>query len=198
MKKVIQFTLAGIIVLTACKKTEMVPTARQSTEIVPPAKPSYFARSLENAAINSYCISKGSNTTRGYINKVSMETINNLSGNNGGFGDFTSQSANLYKTATYTIELTPGFVSGAAYFEYWTVYIDYNQNGIFEANEIVAKGHGAIRINKSFPIPATATNGPTRMRIQMQEGIQETDPCAIYTYGEVEDYTVVIMPFSGK
>ncbi len=47
-------------------------------------------------------------------------------------------------------------------------------------------------MNKSFTIPATAVNGPTRMRIQMQAGTQETNPCATYTYGEVEDYTVVI------
>jgi len=140
----------------------------------------------------TYCSSKGTNTTHGYIKKISMETINNTSGNNGGYADFTSQSATLLAGATYTIELTPGFISGAAYFEYWTVYIDYNHDGVFEANEIVANGHNAIRINKSFSIPATALKGATRMRIQMQAGIQETNPCATFTYGEVEDYTVVI------
>ena len=76
--------------------------------------------------------------------------------------------------------------------EYWTVYIDYNQNGVFEPSEIVGEKHNYIRVNKSFTIPATALNGPTRMRIQMQAGAQETNPCATYTYGEVEDYTVVI------
>jgi bacillolysin len=198
MKKGIQLALVGIIMLTACKKSEMAPATKPSADMMPAAKQSYTTKFLNTETTNNYCISKGTNTTRGYINKVSMETINNLSGNNGGYGNFTSQSANLDKTATYTIELTPGFVNGAAYFEYWTVYIDYNQNGIFEANEIVAKGHNAIRINKSFAIPSTATSGPTRMRIQMQEGAQETHPCATYTYGEVEDYTVVIMPPPGK
>jgi bacillolysin len=194
MKKVIQLALVGMIMLTACKKTETVPATQQSAEMAPATQQSYMAKFPRNGATNNYCISKGNNTTRGYINKVSMETINNLSGNNGGYANFTSQSANLDKKATYTIELTPGFVQGAAYFEYWTVYIDYNQDGIFEANEIVGTGHAAIRINKSFTIPSTATLGSTRMRIQMQDGAQETDPCAIYTYGEVEDYTVVIMP----
>jgi hypothetical protein len=144
------------------------------------------------AHAQTYCSSKGTNTTHGYIKKVSMETINNTSGNNGGYADFTGQSATLLGGATYTIELTPGFISGAAFFEYWTVYIDYNQNGVFDPDEIVAKGHNAIRINKSFTIPRTALKGATRMRIQMQEGSFETNPCATYTYGEVEDYTVVI------
>ncbi len=193
MKKVIQLALASMIVLTACKKTEMAPAAQPSAETAAAARPSFTTKALKNEAVNSYCVSKGNNTAHGYINKVSMETINNLSGNNGGYGNFTSMSASLQKAATYTVELTPGFVQGAAYFEYWTVYIDYNQDGIFEANEIVAKGHAAIRINKSFFIPSTAKNGPTRMRVQMQEGAQQTDPCAIYTYGEVEDYTVNIV-----
>src|SRR5450432_1537109 len=144
------------------------------------------------ANAQTYCSSKGTNTTHGYIKKVSIETINNTSGNNGGYADFTAKSATLHRGATYTIELTPGFIREAAFFEYWTVCIDYNQNGIFDPDEIVAKGHTAIGVNKSFPIPVTALSGPTRMRIQMQEGSFETNPCATYTYGEVEDYIVVI------
>ena len=146
----------------------------------------------------TYCTSKGINTTHGFINKVSMETINNTSGNNGGYANFTAQSATLLKGATYTIELTPGFISEAAVVEYWTVYIDYNHNGIFEPGEIAGEKHGYIRQNKSFTIPATALNGSTRMRIQMQEGIQETNPCATFTYGEVEDYSVVITSNAGR
>jgi len=140
----------------------------------------------------TYCTSRGMSTAHGYINKVSMETINNTSGNNGGYADFTAQSATLLKGATYTIELTPGFISEAYMKEYWTVYIDYNHNGIFEPAEIVGEISGYIRQNKSFHVPATALNGPTRMRIQMQQGSQETNPCAIFAYGEVEDYTVVL------
>jgi GEVED domain/Secretion system C-terminal sorting domain len=145
-----------------------------------------------SAIAQTYCTSKGISTSHGYIKKVSMETINNTTGNIGGYTDFTSQSATLQRGATYTIELTPGFISGAAFFEYWTVYIDYNQNGVFEANEVVAKGHNAIRINKSFPIPSTSLKGATGMRIQMQEGAQETNPCANYNYGDVQDYTVIL------
>ncbi len=193
MKKVIQLAFASMIVLAACTKTDMTPAPQQPAETAPAARPSFTAKALKNEAVNNYCVSKGTNTTRGYIGKVSMETINNASGNNGGYGNFTGMSATLVKADGYTIGLTPGFVQGAAYFEYWTVYIDYNQDGIFEPNEIVAKGHAAIRINKSFTIPATAKNGATRMRIQMQEGAQQTDPCAVYTYGEVEDYTVNIV-----
>jgi len=127
-----------------------------------------------------------------------METINNTSGNNGGYADFTSKSAKLLKGATYTIELTPGFSTGGYQLEYWTVYIDYNQDGVFEPNEIVGEAHNYIRVNKSFPVPATALDGATRMRIQMQANAQETNPCATFAYGEVEDYTVVLTTNSSK
>jgi hypothetical protein len=147
---------------------------------------------LRLAASQTYCTSRGMSTTNGFIKKVSMETINNTSGNNGGYADFTSQSATLLKGATYTIELTPGFSTGGYQLEYWTVYIDYNHDGVFEPNEIVGEGHNYIRVNKSFPVPATALNGATRMRIQMQANAQETNPCATFTYGEVEDYTVIL------
>jgi len=149
----------------------------------------------------SYCGSKGNSTLHGYIKKVSIEEINNTSGNNNGYHDFTNLSATLQKGAEYTIELTPGFINtpgGGIYFEYWSVYIDFNQNGIFESKEMVAHGNTAIRVNKSFPVPATALTGSTRMRIQMQAGSEQTNPCAVYAFGEVEDYSVVLVTSINK
>jgi bacillolysin len=147
----------------------------------------------QNPAPLNYCASRGMNTLHGCINKVSMESINNTSGNNNGCGDFVKVSTKLQKDSDYTVELTPGFVNsvgGGIYFEYWSVYIDFNQDGAFESSELVAHGNAAIRINKSFRIPSTALSGPTRMRIQMQPGAEQTNPCGVYAYGEVEDYTV--------
>ncbi|HLY68633.1 MAG TPA: GEVED domain-containing protein, partial [Puia sp.] len=141
----------------------------------------------------SYCSSRGISTLHGYIAKISMETINNSSGNNNGYGNFTNLSTKLQKGADYTIELTPGFVNtagGGIFTEFWSVYIDFNQDGVFEPVEMVAHGDAAIRINKSFRIPSSAINGPTRMRIQMQPSAEQTNPCATYSFGEVEDYTV--------
>ncbi len=147
-----------------------------------------------------YCASRGLSTLHGFISKVSMEAINNSSGNNNGYGNFTNLSTKLQKGADYTIELTPGFVNqpgGGIFFEYWSVYIDYNHDGVFGAGELVAHGNAAIRINKSFPVPISALNGPTRMRIQMQPGSEQTNPCSVYSYGEVEDYTVDLVTSIG-
>ncbi len=140
----------------------------------------------------TYCTSKANSTTYEYISKVALGSINNASGNNNGYADFTGLSTNVSGGTAYTIALTPGF-RGSAYMEYWTVWIDYNHNGSFsDAGEKAAVGNGTALVNAAFTVPASALNGPTRMRIQMQYYAGQANPCATYSYGEVEDYTVVV------
>ncbi len=138
----------------------------------------------------SYCTSRGNNTTYEYINKVTLGSINNTSGNNSGYGNYTAQSTNLAGGTSNTIGLTPGFAS-SSYREYWNVWIDYNHNGVFtDAGERVAQGNSTAALNLSFTVPTTALNGSTRMRIQMQYNAYASTSCTTYTYGEVEDYSV--------
>ena len=156
----------------------------------------WYAVGIGNAASTAtsitYCASKSTSSAYEYINKVALNTISNTSGNNNGYKDYTSLSTNLTAGNTYSITLTPGFTS-SAYTEYWTVYIDYNKDGILNGTgETVAGGNGSIAKTLSFTVPATARTGTTRMRIQMSYGSSYVDPCATFNYGEVEDYTVNI------
>lgn len=140
----------------------------------------------------TYCTSKGTNTTYEYISKVVLGSINNTSGNNSGYGNYTSLTTNLAGSTSNTITLTPGF-SGSSYREYWKVYIDYNKNGVFtDAGENVVTTNSTAAVSASFTVPATALNGTTRMRVQMQYNAYPGTSCTTYTYGEVEDYTVNI------
>ena len=158
--------------------------------------------SLYSAAINftttgtapiSYCVSKGTNVTREYINKVAIGTISNTSGSNAGYGNYTNLSTSLTGGSTVSITLTPGYVSTTRK-ENWNVWIDYNKNGVFtDAGEKVTTASGNGALTKTFVIPTTALNGATRMRIQMQYNSYVSTSCTTYTYGEVEDYTVNIV-----
>jgi hypothetical protein len=140
----------------------------------------------------TYCTSNGTNTTYEYISKVVLGTINNTSGNNGGYGNYTALSTNLTGGTSNTITLTPGFV-GSSYREYWKVYVDYNKNGVFtDAGENVATVNSTTAVSASFTVPTTALNGATRMRVQMRYNAYASSSCGSYTYGEVEDYTVNI------
>lgn len=139
----------------------------------------------------AYCSSNGSNTSDEWINQVVLGSINNTSGNNSGYGNYTALSTNLTAGSTYTINLTPGF-SGPTYNEFWRVWIDYNGDLDWaDAGEQVGQGSGTSAINVTFTVPAGTTPVTTRMRVSMQYNAYPPI-CGTYTWGEVEDYTVVI------
>lgn len=95
------------------------------------------------------------------------------------------------------------YVSRGAYYQaHFNVFIDYNKNGVFDANERVANvagvpagangKAGAARV--SFTIPTSVDTGFTGMRIFMQEGGSAfSGPCGTFTWGEVEDYMIRIV-----
>jgi len=143
---------------------------------------------------SSYCSSSGQSTSYEYIQRVGIGSKGYTSGNNNGYGNFTNLGADLTAGNAYSLQLTPGF-TGSSYTEYWTAYIDYNRDGDFaDAGEHIGLAISAstAAVSLKFTIPAQALNGITRLRIQMSYGTQITDPCAVFGYGEVEDYTVKI------
>ncbi|CAM1354464.1 endonuclease [Tenacibaculum insulae] len=143
------------------------------------------------ANIVTYCTAKGNNASYEFIDYVAIGGIANTSTFNNGYADFTSLTANL----TYgnnTIIISAGF-SGSSYTEFWKVWIDFNQNGIFESNEEVVSGSSSSSANLSanFSVPTEALNGKTRMRVAMKWDAAPT-ACETFSYGEVEDYSVNI------
>ncbi|MCG2612609.1 T9SS type A sorting domain-containing protein, partial [Flavobacterium sp. SM15] len=139
----------------------------------------------------SYCTSSGS-TAREYINRVQFGSINNLSGNNNGYGNYTSQSTSISTGSTVTITITPAW-NGTSTNEAHSVWIDYNQDGNFASNELVfSKSKSkASNVSGSFIIPSTALQGATRMRVSMKYN-SAAGACDVFANGEVEDYTVII------
>ena len=120
-----------------------------------------------------------------------MGTINNTSGNNNGYGDYSSVTATLNAGTSKTITLVPGF-TGASYKEYWTVYIDYDKNKVFDASELVTSGNGTGNVVRTFTIPASVKSGYTRMRVVMHYSSAHTNTCDTFADGEVEDYRIKI------
>jgi hypothetical protein len=144
----------------------------------------------------SYCSSAGTNSSYEWINKVVLGSINNTSGNNGGYHDYTSLSTNLTAGSTYSINLTPGF-AGGTYLEYWRVWIDYNNDLDWaDAGEQVGQGSGTTALNVTFTVPSNTPAGTKRMRVAMKySGYPAL--CETFTYGEVEDYNVAITAGGG-
>ncbi|EDM45423.1 Regulatory P domain of the subtilisin-like proprotein convertases and other protease [unidentified eubacterium SCB49] len=140
----------------------------------------------------SYCSSTSTNTNDEYISRVQLNTINNSSGAQF-YSDFTAISTSLAKGSSNTITVTPTW-TGTVYSEGYAVWIDYNQDGDFaDSGELVWSKAASTNTPNSgtFTVPSNATDGATRMRVSMKyNGIPTS--CESFTYGEVEDYTVVV------
>lgn len=148
-----------------------------------------------------------------HITKVTFGTLSNAT--NGQFADphyvhyNNLPIAKFAKSRAYDLSVTFEVRGGCSY----GVWIDYNQNNIFEPEEKIAGTTGTtildlgsnIVINKSVTIPATAKAGTTRMRVRIVEddlfnmNSTETLPCNasnsatdVMDWGETEDYTIEI------
>jgi hypothetical protein len=146
---------------------------------------------------SNYCYSYGEDSTPfpapdEWIENVNIGDINNTSGNNWGYADFTNLSTSLVQGNAYTLNLTPGF-SASTYLETWSVWIDFNKDNDFEdAGEQVFTNTGSnATVSGTFTVPNTTATGNTRMRVTMKWDIL-AGPCeAPFEYGESEDYTVI-------
>jgi len=139
---------------------------------------------------SNYCALRGSTSSYEWIGAVKYGTINNVSGNNGGYRDYSTVQFNM-PTGANLLQLTPGF-SSSTYTEKWSVYLDLNRDRAFTASELMYTSSSSSAVTANFSIPATATAGPTRMRVVMSYGSATPPLCGSFSYGEVEDYTVNI------
>jgi ELWxxDGT repeat protein len=145
----------------------------------------------------TYCASKGVAPWEYAISNVNFNTLNNNSDkfkdfNTLGFSDYTNLSTTLTKGQTYPLSITPLLSwNGNLPNAYARVWIDYNQNKIFEANELVLERTNANPLTQNVLIPSTAIVGTTRMRVSLKNGAYPT-ACEAFDKGEVEDYTVTI------
>lgn len=184
-------TTASVTGLTANTAYTFSVKARDAAGNISPSSNIVNVTTLANTL--TYCTSRGNSTAAEWIQRVQLGSINNNSGNNGGYADFTNFSTTLVKGTSNTIIITPGW-AGTKYREAYRVWIDYNQDGDFlDSGEQVVNVNRTTStpISRSFTVPTTALNGPTRMRVSMKYNASPTS-CEIFSYGEVEDYTVII------
>ena len=140
----------------------------------------------------NYCNSASTNVNDEFISRVQLNTIDNSSGAQF-YSDFTGISTTLTKDSEYTITITPTW-TGTVYNEAYGVWIDYNRDGDFTdaGEQVFTQGNTqATSVSGSFTIPSGAVENSTRMRVTMRYN-QVPGPCDTFTYGEVEDYTVII------
>ncbi|HQZ75388.1 MAG TPA: choice-of-anchor J domain-containing protein [Chitinophagaceae bacterium] len=126
------------------------------------------------------------------ILNVRLGTLNNPSSGCSGAG-YTYYSA-VAAPDVFIGAANPMAVSvGPGGTEHVAVWIDYNQNGQFEATEFTALGSGnGSTINGIVAVPASALTGTTRMRVRVRwsTALTGTQACTGGFFGETEDYNV--------
>ncbi|MEM7655762.1 MAG: GEVED domain-containing protein, partial [Bacteroidota bacterium] len=145
----------------------------------------------------TYCPAGGNTVEFEWINQIQLGPIDNFSGANSGYGDFTDVSYQLSLDSTYQLFLTPGF-DGPPFAESWRIWVDLNQDGMFQdSTELIydpGPQSGQVQALLSFP-PGTP-GGSTRMRIAMKfPGFGSPSPpeaCGLFEAGEVEDYCITL------
>lgn len=151
-------------------------------------------------ASQCYCIPPATNCSLDdEILNVTAAGINNSSSgcSGSGYTDYTNNSSVGVGSVAAGLNMPMSVSVGPGGTEYVGVWIDYDQNGAFDTNEFTLLGsaNGAT-INGTVQIPVNATVGLTRMRVRVRFNTALTggNACAVYTYGETEDYDINITP----
>lgn len=158
----------------------------------------------QNAPTACYCIPSPINCNNNYITNVIFETIHDTiscgAGING-YNDNTLSVAAAAITASqvYTISVNVTEQFGNSYVGVW---IDYNQNGIFDTyEEYTLLGSTSVSgpVTGTISVPFSAIGGTTRMRVKMENVGFSTfgglDPCLNnQTEGQTIDYVLNVTP----
>ena len=186
--------------LTGCADYELYfETDCGGGDISGPTSTQTFSTTGCGACIDlPYCTGSASDGIDEWISDFSIDAYTNTSGNDGGYGDYTGSNIQLDVNNTYPVTIGVGW-GGTLYDEYSRVWIDLDQSGTFEVSELVFDQGAASQVTPvtgNITIPANATLGTTRMRVQLAYvGGQTTlpvDACETFQWGEVEDYCVTL------
>jgi len=153
----------------------------------PPYKIPYFTRA---PGPGGYCQAGGQEYTVGYISNVTVGTINNSSGPSA-YSEYTEYSTEMTQgqgceAVVTAVDAGPDFGCG--------IWVDWNQDLDFDdASEAMdvdgSPGEGPY--SAMIIPPFDAELGETRLRVRVSDGYPA--PCFISDYGEVEDYTVIVI-----
>ncbi|MEM7163727.1 MAG: GEVED domain-containing protein [Bacteroidota bacterium] len=130
---------------------------------------------------------------------VEVGGMTNSSGcEDSGYSDFTNLVATLNEGTAHDLTVTTGWGS-----QYVKVWIDFNDDFTFTADEIVAEsdpiaaGQGAGEYTETFDltVPLGVPLGDHLMRMKANFNAEvPNDPCEATQFGETEDYTATLLP----
>lgn len=123
--------------------------------------------------------------TEGALSDVLYEATSNPT------GSYSDQTAQLFAAfETQVIDFGIAYVGGTFTFNMW---IDWNQNGVFEASEVMANSYGSSPQISSFTVPVGTQPGNYRVRVRAQWSTGDLPPCGNANYGTTVDFNLEIV-----
>jgi hypothetical protein len=160
-------------------------------------------KSVTNMLPN-YCNSSATSALYSEITNVSLGTMSHNSPSAGAMytnHTATAQPPMLSPGVNYPFSITSSFAPGTSTTQNcWTkAWVDFNRDGLFDVatEEIFSQGTtNNNTVTGSIQIPISAMTGTTRMRVVLNQttSAAAVTPCNTYTYGETEDYNIMIAP----
>jgi len=161
-----------------------------------------LVRSFTTGSGFDYCVSGATNTSDTKVGSFTFagSTRPTVSG----CATYTNRTADasfvIQQGVETPVSVTLGSCSNFLYASYAKVFIDVNQNGTFEQNEMFFQGAltntapGNV-VSGNVTLPLSSLTGSTRLRLVLREfgSATDTQACGTYGYGETQDYTVSII-----
>jgi len=151
---------------------------------------------------SAYCTSGPLSSADSRVNNFTLSNINNTPpAGCTTYSDYTGMTIQLEQGKTYPLSIALG-TCGNNFNKAAKVYIDWNGDGVFEANELVAttsiiNATGAYTTNITVPVTVVPGNY-SRLRVVLEETSDTSviKPCGSYTKGETQDYRVQFLQTS--
>ena len=144
----------------------------------------------------AYCTSAPASSADSRVNQFTLSNVNYTAP--AGCTSYTDNSAltvQLERGKIYPLNLTLG-TCGNNFNKAAKVFIDWNGNGVFETNELVATSNiinGTATFNSNITVPGTVVPGNySLMRVVLSEtnDVSTIQACGTYAKGETQDYRV--------
>lgn len=146
--------------------------------------PTYTYGCSNGATINNF------STTAAVVNVTNNNT--GCASGAAGYSNYTSMQITAIQGTTFNVSVGVTQYSGGV-----KIWADWNHDGVFDpVTELCTASPNTIAnggtYNGTVTVPATALLGVTRFRVRVVEGSTSFNPCPNESYGETEDYHILV------
>ncbi|HWZ04137.1 MAG TPA: S8 family serine peptidase [Mucilaginibacter sp.] len=157
---------------------------------------------VTGAGGHAYCVSGPLSNADSRVNNLSLSNLNYTPpAGCTTYSDHTDQTIQLEQGKTYPLSVTLG-TCGANFNKAAKIYVDWNGNGVFDADELIATTgiiNGTGTYSTNITVPATVIPGNySLLRVVLTETSDTSTikPCGNYAKGETQDYRVQFLQTS--